>query len=172
MNIYDYYITPEEYNMAAEIGIRPQLLEVRIRTLGWNKERALKTSPHTKKPLKDWVEVAEKNGICYSTLRYRANQLGWELERAATQPLQDRVAQATHAYEMSRKYPVEYLNMALENGIPERTFHRRMKSGWDIEVAASRPPMTARECGLLTKEKRSRTFSRHTRSWNASFVSR
>lgn len=140
-------------------GVSAALLEVRIRSLAWPKERAINTPPHKKKPLKDWVEVAEKNGICYSTLRYRANRLGWELERAATQPLQDRKAQARQAYECSRKYPAEYLRMAERNGIPERTFHKRMKSGWAPEQAATRPPMTPREVGLMTKEKRSKWLS-------------
>ncbi|SDD28180.1 hypothetical protein SAMN02799630_02847 [Paenibacillus sp. UNCCL117] len=154
MNPYDYYITPEEYKQAEAIGIRPTLLEARIRQLAWPKARALSTPPHSKKPLKDWVEVAAANGICYSTLRYRANRLGWDIELAATQPLQDRSAQAVRAHEASRKYPVEALKKAIENGIPERTFHRRMKTGWDAEEAATRPPMTHREVGLLTKSKR------------------
>ncbi|MFB9330051.1 hypothetical protein ACFFSY_29260 [Paenibacillus aurantiacus] len=154
MNSHDYYITPAEYEAAALIGIRPALLEVRIRTLAWSKQRAMTTPPHKKKPLKDWVEVAEANGICYSTLRYRANRLGWDIERAATQPLQDRKAQAKRAYEASRKYPVEFYRLAVQNGIEERTFHRRMKNGWDPHTAATRAPITPRECGLMTKAKR------------------
>lgn len=129
-------------------------LEVRIRTLAWSKERAINTPPQEKKSLSDWVKIAEQNGICYSTLRYRANRLGWDLERAATQPLQDRKAQAKYAYEQSRKYPLKYLELARKNGINEDTFRRWVRSGWDIELAATRPPMTGRECGLLTKEKR------------------
>ncbi|GEB35281.1 hypothetical protein [Brevibacillus parabrevis] len=156
----NFYITPEEYEQAARDGVRPALLEVRIRMLAWPKDRAIKTPPHKKNPLKDWVEVAKHHGICYSTLRYRANRLGWELERAATQPLQDRKAQAKRAYESSRKYPEKYLRMAEQNGIKERTFHRRVKSGWDIEIAATRPPMTARECGLLSKAKSKKWLKR------------
>ena len=153
MDPYDFYITPEEYEHAAKKGIRPALLEVRVRSLCWNKEKAINTPPHTKKSLNEWVDIAAANGICYSTLRYRANRLGWELERAATQPLQDRQAQAKKAYENSRKYPKEYKELAIKNGISERTFHRRLESGWNIETAATRPIMTPREIGLLTKSK-------------------
>ena len=39
-NVYDFYITPEEYKRAAENGIRKAALEARIRKLGWDKERA------------------------------------------------------------------------------------------------------------------------------------
>ncbi|XEC97025.1 hypothetical protein AB6A23_11070 [Paenibacillus tarimensis] len=173
MNPYDFYITPEEYNQAANNGISRPLLEVRIRTLAWSKDRAINTPPHKKKPLKDWVEVAAKHGICYGTLRYRANQLGWDIERAATQPLQDRKAQAKAAYEASRKYPVEMVEKAKANGISYHTFCSRINdSGWSIERAATTPVMTLREIGLLTKDKRQRRFKLHSRSWNSSFVSR
>lgn len=154
MNIYDFYITPEEYARGEKNGIRPALLEIRIRTLCWDKERAINTPPHTKKSLDEWVKVAEANGICYSTLRYRANRLGWNLERAATQPLQDRKMQAKQACDKSRKYPKEYVDLAKKNGINYDTFRHRMKHGWNIEVAATKATMTSREIGLFTKEKR------------------
>lgn len=149
-----YYITPEEYEIAAQNGVSPALLEVRIRSLAWDKERAITTPPHTKKRLnKKWVEIAQENGICYNTFRYRVNRLGWDEERAATQPLQDRAAQAKKAYEKSREYPAELKELAITNGIPERTFHRRMKDGWDLIEAATKPPMTHSEIGLMNKAK-------------------
>ncbi|MBT2696374.1 hypothetical protein J7E79_02845 [Bacillus sp. ISL-40] len=154
MNVYDFYITPDEYEIAKENGVSRQLLDLRIRTLAWEKEKAIQTPPHEKKSLKEWVEIAERNGICYSTLRYRINRLGWEPERAANQPLQDRAAIAKYASDRSRKYPTKYKRMAEQNGIPERTFYRRMKEGWDPQIAATRAPMTSSEIGLLTKEKR------------------
>jgi hypothetical protein len=158
---YQFYITPEEYEKAAQKGIRPALLEVRIRSLAWDKERALNEPPQKKKILPPHlIKLAEQNGICYRTFLWRVNTLCWEPERAATQPLQDRVAQAKRAYEKSRKYPKELHQLALKNGIKERTFHRRMKSGWKPEIAATRPPMTLREIGLMTKEKRSLTLRR------------
>jgi uncharacterized protein YjcR len=154
MNVYDFYITPDEYEIAVKNGIGNKLLEARVRVLAWDKEKAITAPPHNKKPVKDWVEIAEKHGICYSTLRYRMNRLGWEPERAATQPLQDRAKQAREIAEKSRKYPEKYLRLAEKNGIKERTFHRRMKEGWEPDIAATRPAMTRSEIGLLTKEKR------------------
>ncbi|KZL93526.1 hypothetical protein [Clostridium magnum] len=161
VNVYDFYITPEEYEMAEANGISKALLEVRIRRLAWNKEKAISISPSRHKRLgSDWIKLAQENGICYSTFKYRANELGWDLERAATQPLQDRKAQAKQAYEKSRKYPKEFKELAEKNGISERTFHRRLESGWDIETAATKPIMTPREVGLLTKEKRQKSLTR------------
>jgi hypothetical protein len=154
VNVYDFYITPEEYQVAEKNGISRQLLDIRVRGLAWDKEKAISTLPHEKNPIKDWVEIAEMNGICYSTLRYRMNRLKWNPERAATQPLQDKKKQAKKASESSRKYPEKYHRLAERNGINERTFHRRMKDGWAPETAATRPPMTPSEIGLLTKEKR------------------
>ena len=43
INPYDFYITPEEYKIAAQNGINRKTLEDRIRKLGWNKERAINT---------------------------------------------------------------------------------------------------------------------------------
>ena len=149
-----FYITPEEYEQAARNGVRPKLLEVRIRLLAWPKKKAINTPPHKKKPLKEWVELAEQNGICYSTLRKRVNQMGWDPIRAATQPLHDRKAQMKVAQKLSRKYPEAVLQQARKNGIRDATFYMRIKRGWDLETASTRPPMTKSEQGLLTKEKR------------------
>lgn len=158
MSVYDFYITPDEYATAQENGISPVLLEQRIRILAWDKSKAMSTPPHIKKPIKDWVKIAEQNGICYSTLRYRINRLGWEPERAATQPLQDRKKQAKKAHESSRKYPKEITDLLGKNNIPYDTFRYRVKAGWDMYEAATKPKMTSREIGLMTKDKRNFAF--------------
>ncbi len=41
MNYYDFYITPEEYEVAEKNGIDKRTLEQRIREYGWDKERAI-----------------------------------------------------------------------------------------------------------------------------------
>ena len=158
-NPYDYYIAPEEYEIAAKNGISPARLEVRIRSLGWSKQRAMTEPPQKKKPRipREIIELAERHGIKYNTLRYRVHHLGWDMRRAATQPLQDRRAQAKRAVEACRKYPVELIELAKKNGISDDTFRRRVReSKWDMMRAATTPVMTPREIGLMTKEKRSR----------------
>ena len=42
-NVYEYYITPEEYEEAERNGVDAFNLERRIRLLGWNKQRAINT---------------------------------------------------------------------------------------------------------------------------------
>ncbi|WP_199615510.1 hypothetical protein [Paenibacillus alkalitolerans] len=149
---YDYYITPEEFAQAAENGISEVTFYNRIRQLGWSKEKAMTTPPrkrtfHNSK----WVKIAEKNGICISTYKYRINQLGWEPERAATQPLQDRIAQAHYAHECGRKYPAEIVARARENGICYDTFRHRVSDyGWDMEKAATVPPMDPADAARLS----------------------
>src|SRR5690625_4758353 len=138
MNVYDYYITPEEYSIANKNGISPTTLELRVRSLAWSKQRAMTEPPQQKNKLNpEFVRLAESNGICYSTFRYRVNRLGWTQERAATQPLQDRKKQAKRASENSRKYPVKYIKLARKNGINYDTFRHRIKAGWNIKEAAS-----------------------------------
>lgn len=159
-----YYISPEEYLEAQFNGISSTLLETRIRTLAWDKERAISTPPLKKVSIKEWVPLAEQNGICYSTLRYRINRLGWDPERAATQPLQDRKKQAKKAHESSRKYPKKMVELANHNGISYDMFQYRVKHGWDIYEAATRPKMSSREIGLLTKDKRKINLPRKRRS--------
>ncbi|WP_274362718.1 hypothetical protein [Paenibacillus thermotolerans] len=161
MNPYDFYITPEEFEQAAKNGISQVIFYNRVRQLGWSKDKAMTTPPRKRASHNNrWVKIAERNGICYRTYTYRVNRLGWEPERAATQPLQDRKALAKVMHEATRKYPEHYKRLAEANGIKERTFHRRLSSGWDIERAATQPPMTSREIGLMTKDKRSRGLKR------------
>jgi len=37
LQVYDFYITPEEYEEAAKIGITKKTLDKRIRYRGWDK---------------------------------------------------------------------------------------------------------------------------------------
>ncbi|MBY9079540.1 hypothetical protein KIH86_03845 [Paenibacillus sp. HN-1] len=151
---YEFYIAPEEYEMAKERGIEPTLLEKRVRTLAWTKEKALVTPPQLKNRVeRRWVEMAERNGICYSTFMYRVNQLGWEQEQAATTPLADRHAQARNARGQRVKYPVEILEQAARQGISYSTFRSRVIRGWTLEEAATKPVMSASEIGQQTVEK-------------------
>lgn len=155
MNPYDYYITPDEVEQAAENGISEVTLYNRVRQLGWSKDKAMTTPPrkrsfHNSK----WVQIAKGNGICISTYKYRINSLGWTEERAATQPLQDRKAQARAAHESSRRYPIELVDLAKQNNIPYNTFRKRIKdSGWSPEQAATVPVMTHSEAGEIGKRK-------------------
>jgi hypothetical protein len=167
LNIYDFYITPEEYERAAQIGITAKTLDKRIRYRGWDKEKAITTPPRMRKEYpKEILELAKRNGICVSTLRTRVNQLGWDMHKAATEPIEDKRITVSRAYSKNRKYPREYIERARINGIPDYVFYDRVSQyGWSLEDASTKPVMTSREIGLMTKEKRQKSldaiFARH-----------
>lgn len=84
------YITEEEYELAADFGINRNLLNARIRRLGWDRHKAL-TEPVKKRVSNArWRERAEGNGICYSTFMNRVYVLGWDRDVAASKPPMER----------------------------------------------------------------------------------
>ncbi|BFH14531.1 hypothetical protein J6TS7_44620 [Paenibacillus dendritiformis] len=151
-----FYITPDEYEKAAKIGIRPEMLDRRIREQGWSKERAMATPPRKQKDRSKWRTVAEKNGISYITFMSRINR-GWSEERAATQPLQspDEARElAFRATNHARVFPEKYVRMAENNGIPYHTFYHRVKyCGWDMERAAIEPLWDRQQMGRLGAQR-------------------
>ena len=152
---YSYYITPGEYEIAQENGISKRQLEKRVRNYGWKIERAINEPPQKKRTIpKEIIQRAEANGISYSTLRQRIHRFGWEHERACTEPLQDRKKQAVKMQQAMRKHPIELVKQAEKNGIKYDTFISRVnKYGWNIHEAATKPTMTKREIGLLSKAR-------------------
>jgi len=141
---YSYYITPEEYQIAAQNGISPKVLESRVRKYAWDKQRAITQPVRKFKDHKEWAKVAEENGISYHTFWQRLRK-GWTYEQAATMP-----KIKPSEIKRYRRYPKEYSDKAKELGI-YKLFVHRMHQGWDIEKACSTPPMTKSEVGKLAK---------------------
>lgn len=142
MNIYDFYITPDEYDRAAEIGISRQALTLRVRAFGWDKERAITTPVNKKRETSPWRQTAIDNGISPDTF-YARIRLGWDEERAAKTPLLDAQKMAAEA---RRKYPKELHELREKNGISRATFACRITySGWDPYRAATEPIWTAKQ---------------------------
>lgn len=149
-NPYDYYITPEEYEIAAQHGVSEKTLDCRVRMLGWDKQRAITTPPQKRTDRSNWIKIAEANGINYKTFISRVNIYGMSDEEAATRPLQDPQEAAATAREARRRHPVKYVKLAKRNGIPYGTFRMRVKRyGWSYEEAATRPVMSKSETGKL-----------------------
>jgi hypothetical protein len=147
-----FYITPEEYEKAAEVGVSAFHLERRIRTFGWCKARAVNTPPRKLTNRKKWAKIAEKNGICYSTFTNRINNYGWDEEKAATEPPQDRKEAQRRATDKIRKIPREWVELAATNGIAYHTLYRRLKRGLSVEEATRNPVMTHKEIGQMRHE--------------------
>lgn len=64
--MYDFYISPNDYQIAEKNGIPTHLVNNRIRDYGWDKQRAI-TQPVQKTDLKEWAKIAKQNGIAYNT---------------------------------------------------------------------------------------------------------
>ena len=152
-NPSDWYITPEEYERAAKNGISRGCLSKRIRSSGWDKERALTTPPQKRRPRSirsKWVDVAEKNGIPKATFYWRVNTAGWDEERAATTPPTKTSECMRRARQKSprcknRRYSPELVALAESNGIKYGTYTFRVKEcGMDPYEAAVTPPQNTR----------------------------
>lgn len=121
MKSYDWYITPEEYEIAAQNGIKRDTLEHRIRYHGWDKEKAI-TEPVRGSKQNKWIEIANKNGICRETFNSRIYNCNWSLEEAATIPVK-------------KKYPKWAREELKKNGIKYTTFTKRIENGWEFKRA-------------------------------------
>lgn len=82
-NIYELYITLEEYVKAEKNGIDKNTLYKRIREYGWDKQRALSQPKRVRPNLSKWKAIAVKNGISAATFRRRVRE-GWSIEDACT----------------------------------------------------------------------------------------
>ncbi|MCC3939760.1 MULTISPECIES: hypothetical protein [Bacillus cereus group] len=99
-NPYDYYITPEEYEIAEKNGVCASTLRSRIYDLCWSKERAIDTPPIKNHLWREVKDVALSNGIAMKTFEKRI-KLGWDFERAINTPILSRSQVAIMAKEAS-----------------------------------------------------------------------
>lgn len=144
-NPYDYYITPEEYEEAEQIGIDRRNLETRIRLLGWGKQKAMSVPIQKKMDRKALTAIAKENNISYSVLKTRLHK-GWDEITAVTKPLQTTkkfIEESIVRNKQRRIYPAGLVDLAESNGICYDTLVKRIKRGWHFEEAASLPPSLA-----------------------------
>ncbi len=145
---HSYYITPQEYSTAQQNGIPERAVNIRVRSQGWPKERAITEPLHQFKSHQEWPKIAIANGISAPTFHSRLKR-GWSHEKAATTPIMD-IGNATA--ERSRRYPKEFTDRAKALGLYKH-FIYRVKHGWDMEKACSTPPMSKREIGEIAKDR-------------------
>lgn len=73
-------------------------------------------------------QIAEKNGISRNRAYARYYVNCWDKKRAITQPI----------YKNTKEYR-EQAKIAQANGISISTFYSRVKTGWSLEEASSKP---------------------------------
>ena len=164
-NVYDFYITPEEYKRAAEIGIRKATLETRIRKLGWDKERAINEAPQKRVDNSKWYSVAEANGISKKLFLSRINRNKWSPEMAATEPI-------IYTAERNRKYSDEIYQILEVNGISKQLFYDRISKGWSIKRAMTEKKFTIEEVTKKMLEASNNTNSEFKKIHNFDWLVR
>ena len=79
-------------------------------------------------------EKAKENGIPKDTVLTRVRMLGWDVDKAITKPPRK-----------IRKFTKEEIKIMEENGIGRNTAVCRLKYGWTLEEAISRPKKPGRQ---------------------------
>ncbi|WP_144508288.1 hypothetical protein [Bacillus mycoides] len=158
-NLYDYYITPEEYKAAARNGINRRALNERIRNLGWDKDTAM-TKPLRSSNSTGWCKVKEialKNGICRQTF-YARMKKGWKLIEAISRPPINKyqalkLAEKINYWIENKVLSDEQAEIASLNGVSYRLARERVKRlKWTVEEAITTPVLTRSECAKRGKE--------------------
>lgn len=134
----EYELTESDYKRAIANGITRDQAYKRFYNLGWDKERAVTEPVNKKVDRKHWHRIAAEHGISRDAFNTRLHR-GWSEERAATTPKITIEGAQKKAHEALRKYPIELLQKAVDNGISEQTFRRRIREGWGAEKAATKP---------------------------------
>ncbi|PAF19716.1 hypothetical protein [Terribacillus saccharophilus] len=146
----DLYITPEEYEIAEKNGISRRILDARVRTFYWDKQKAI-TEPIKKRnqtPWGDWKDVCKKNGISYGAFMYRIKNAGLDPEVAATKPLDRNQPDYFKRYvDKKRILTAEHLKTMEKNGLCKATVHMRRRLGWSLEDAVNTPVLSPSEVG-------------------------
>lgn len=77
---------------------------------------------------------AEENGICKDTLETRVRKLGWNVRKAKTKKVRKK-----------NNISQELLQIAKNNDIERYTISDRIRNGWTIEEACTRPKKRGRQ---------------------------
>lgn len=136
------YITPQDYEIADKNGINRKMLNKRVHELGWDIDRAITTPKIVRRTgWTEWKDIALSNGVNYDCFKNRVKRYGFTQEQAAMTP---KMTKEEIAKNSNRKYPQQYLDLALKNGIPKSTFYKRVKDlGWSLIQAATTPKISS-----------------------------
>ena len=136
---FEWYITPSHYSLALENGINEKLLTKRVRDYGWSIKRATTEPPQKRNQWDGWLEIAKKNKIPHATFYTMIYREGKSPEQAATVPPLPHADVLKRASDKTRIYPKEYQDIALKNGICRSAFTDRMRRGWSLTDATTKP---------------------------------
>lgn len=153
---FRYYITPDEYEIAAKNGIRRQTVNNRVRDLAWSVNEAITKPPKRKRKYSEYealLEIAKSNDISKSTFSKRLDR-GWSPIDAATRKKVDRehglsIGRRRHR---EKKYTENDALEAEKNRIPRRVMAERInKLDWDVHQAKTVPVLDKTERASMGK---------------------
>ena len=79
-------------------------------------------------------KIAEENGIPEYVVTTRVRKLGWDVDKAITKPVRAK-----------RKFTEEQIKTMEENGVDRNTVSCRLKWGWTLEEALTKPNKRGRQ---------------------------
>ena len=124
-----FYLTEEDYEIAAKNGIHRKLAYDRFYNRGWDAEDAIYKPKGNSGILNKLVQEARENGIDLNIgVVSERRRKGWSREKIVTTPKQG-----------TRSANKEYIKRALENGISQSTYYGRLRYGWSRERACTEP---------------------------------
>jgi len=156
---YQWYATPQQYDLALSNGISNSILNNRIHEYGWSIDRACNEPLHRqgmKNIINDEIrQTLKDNNISLKTYRARVLRLGWSVERAMNTTTMNKIESINLAIDKRRRISKKEYGIAEKNGIKKTTLQCRVKRGWSVEKAISTKTMTNTErakCGYFHKE--------------------
>src|SRR5699024_7204318 len=159
--MYDYYITPEEYETAERNGISRVLLDKRVRDLLWDKETAINKPPRKQDySLSKYDDVAEQNGIHRNTFFTRVKS-GIQPEKAMMKPLQDKKKWSEQMKQRRKKrYPALEYNKHNDIELTASNSHqRKLTSRYTLYKGCTIPKRMREQCSRLSQDSRRRNIS-------------
>lgn len=137
------YITDDDYLKAEANGVSQRALEQRVRNLGWDVDRAVKTPiKNNFRPNGRWKRWKDIAVVGYATFASRINN-GWSEEAAATTPTLSRKECSARGKTVQMQkacIPLDKIQIAEKNGIRRATAYMRVNVyGWTIEEAITTP---------------------------------
>ena len=152
---YQYYINPTAYNTALENGLSERLVTERVRTLGWNIERAITQPSRKSRKYGQWLEVAKENNVTLCVFYSRVSRQGMSMEEAATTPIMQRKDIIERMAAMKRKevYNAENIERAKSSGVSYDALKWRLTNGWTVEDAIGTKKLTPEQVAQRASAK-------------------
>ena len=147
-------LNSDEIALLSEDGITGHDITTRVRSRGWDLEKAMNTPKQIKGKKYEYngelytsnelAEISPVDGITVGDILNRINNHGWDVKRAVEQPKNIKLqpmGNNGYEYEYNGKMykAYELAEMSSVDGMTVETMSHRLLSGWDIDRALNQP---------------------------------